>query len=90
MAGNHLANTEVIIYSKTTGKNLKSKFEYFAVLWYLAICIASIIAMIFVLGMPEPKKLNCGIAEISPDYSVADRQRCREERIRQASQKHNL
>lgn len=59
-------------------------------IYYAAIAFASFVMIMKVFGVPEPRRINCGIAEISPDYSTEDRQRCREERLRQASQKHNL
>lgn len=59
-------------------------------IYYLIIAIASIVMMYFALNSYDKRQLNCGIAEISPDFSVEDRQRCRAWRIKQASQKHNL
>jgi hypothetical protein len=64
--------------------------EYIVLAYYAIICIASIVFMYFALDAADNKKLNCSIAEISPDFSVQDRQRCRDLHIRQASQKHNL
>jgi hypothetical protein len=64
--------------------------EYAVLIYYVVVSIACIVMMYFALDVAAPRQLNCGIAEISPDYSVADRQRCREQRIKQASQKHSL
>ncbi|CAB4140052.1 hypothetical protein UFOVP405_3 [uncultured Caudovirales phage] len=64
--------------------------ENLILIYYAAIAIASFAMMIKVLGIPEPRKLHCGIAEISPDFSTEDRLRCREERIKQSYRKHNL
>ena len=66
------------------------KKEDIILAYYAMIAIATCVMILKVLGLPEPKRINCGIAEISPDYSAADRQRCREERLRQASQRHGL
>jgi hypothetical protein len=63
--------------------------EYIVLIYYAIVCIASIVFMYFALDAAD-KKIDCSIAEISPDYSPADRQRCREYRIKQASQKHSL
>jgi len=64
--------------------------EYIVLSYYAVVAIASIVMMYFALEANEKRQLNCNIAEISPDFSPADRQRCREYRIKQASQRHSL
>jgi len=64
--------------------------EYIVLIYYAVVSIVCIIVMYFSLDAIDQKQLNCGIAEISPDYSAQERQRCRELRIKQASQKHSL
>ena len=64
--------------------------EYIVLAYYAIIAIASIVMMYFALDAHDAKQINCGIAEISPDYSAKDRQQCREERLRRSSQKHGL
>lgn len=64
--------------------------EYIVLIYYFTISVVCMVAMYFALGVSNQKQLNCGVTEISPDYSTEDRQKCRELRLKQASQKHNL
>lgn len=64
--------------------------EYIVLAYYAVVALASIVMMYFALDAHDKPKLNCDIAEISPDFSTEDRQRCRAWRIKQASQKHTL
>lgn len=64
--------------------------EYIVLAYYAIVAIASIVMMYFALEANESNQLDCSIAEISPDYSVQDKERCRQWRIKQASQKHSL
>jgi hypothetical protein len=64
--------------------------EYAVLIYYVVVSIACIVMMYFALDSVGQRQLNCSIAEISPDFSTADRQRCRELRIKQASQRHSL
>jgi len=64
--------------------------ESVAMAYYAVIAIASIVMMYFALEAHDKRQLNCSIVEISPDFSNADRQRCRQLRIKQASQRHSL
>jgi hypothetical protein len=49
--------------------------EYFAVAFYIAIAMFSLYYG-YRAHNHEPR-LMCGVAEISPDFSEADRQKCR-------------
>ena len=64
--------------------------EYIVLSYYAIVAIASIVMMYFALEANEKREINCSIAEISPDYSVQDKERCRRLRIKQASQRHTL
>ena len=55
-------------------------------LFYALICTASICMIALLVQKPEP--IPCGIMEISPDFSTADREYCR--RHRQSLSKHFL
>ena len=64
--------------------------EYIVLTYYAIVSIVCIVFMFFALDAVKTKQIDCSIAEISPDFSNADRQRCRELRIKQASQRHSL
>jgi len=64
--------------------------EYVVLTYYVIVSIVCIVVMFFALDAVKIRELDCSIAEISPDFSPADRQRCRELRIKQASQRHSL
>lgn len=64
--------------------------EYIVLIYYFTISVVCMIAMYFALGVSDRKELNCGVEEISPDYAIENRKKCRELRIKQSSQKHSL
>lgn len=52
--------------------------EIVAVAFYVAIAVFSLYYGVKVIS--EEPQLMCGVAEISPDFSAADRERCRQMR----------
>lgn len=52
--------------------------EIVAVAFYVAIAVFSLYYGVRVIS--EEPQLMCGVAEISPDFSAADRERCRQMR----------
>ncbi len=52
--------------------------ESLAVAFYVAIAVFSLYYGVRVIS--EEPQLMCGVAEISPDFSAADRERCRQQR----------
>ena len=52
--------------------------EIVAVAFYFAIAVFSLYYGVRVIS--EEPQLMCGVAEISPDFSAADRERCRQMR----------
>jgi hypothetical protein len=59
---------------------MKNFPEALAVLFYVMIGIFSIILFLFI-SLPAQKKIDCTIAEISPDFSNQDREYCRKARM---------
>jgi hypothetical protein len=59
---------------------MKNIPEALAILFYVMIGIFSIILFLFIT-LPTEKKLDCSIAEISPDFSQQDREHCRKARM---------
>ena len=57
-------------------------------LFYVFISVATICMIALLIQKPEP--IPCNISEISPDFSVADKEYCRRLRQRQSSSKHYL
>lgn len=55
-------------------------------LFYMCVSIATICML--ALLVQKPDRIPCDVAEISPDFSVADKEYCR--RQRQSSSKHYL
>lgn len=64
--------------------------EYIVLAYYAIVSIVCIVFMYFALDAVKIRQVDCSIAEISPDFSTVDRQRCRELRLKQASQRHSL
>jgi hypothetical protein len=58
---------------------MKAVLAYIAV---LACCMTAIIFMIKNLPQPEFKVINCGIAEISPDFTNEMKEACRRARMK--------
>ena len=53
--------------------------ETLAVIWYAIIACASLIMMILIALQPPPTYRNiCNVAEISPDVTPQERERCRQ------------
>jgi|APGre2960657373_1045057.scaffolds.fasta_scaffold482697_1 hypothetical protein len=57
-------------------------------IFYMLVSVATI-CMIALL-VQKPDRIPCDVAEISPDFSVADKEYCRRLRQRQSSSKHYL
>jgi hypothetical protein len=57
-------------------------------LFYLCVSVATICML--ALLVQKPDRISCDVAEISPDFSVADKEYCRRLRQRQSSSKHYL
>ncbi len=57
-------------------------------LFYIGISVATICML--ALLVQKPDRIPCDVAEISPDFSVADKEYCRRLRQRQSSSKHYL
>ncbi len=57
-------------------------------LFYMCVSVATV-CMIALL-VQKPEKIPRGVSEISPDFSAADREYCRQLRQRQALSKHYL
>ena len=55
-------------------------------LFYMCVSVATV-CMIALL-VQKPDRIPCDVAEISPDFSVADKEYCRRLRQRQALSKH--
>jgi hypothetical protein len=57
-----------------------------AILIYILISVAALcIAMFMAVSMPQPgyKVINCGVSEISPDFTNEMREACRRARMEQ-------
>jgi hypothetical protein len=53
--------------------------ETLAVIWYAIIACCSLVIMILIALQPPPVRHNiCTIAEISPDITPQERERCRQ------------
>ena len=55
--------------------------EWFAVAFYVVVGLVSIFMMYQVMRMPLPEPRDnrlCSVAEISPDITPAERERCRQ------------
>ena len=53
--------------------------ETLAVIWYAIIACASLVIVILIALQPPPTYRNiCGVAEISPDVTLQERERCRQ------------
>ncbi len=55
-------------------------------LFYMCVSVATVCMIALLIKKPEP--IPCNVAEISPDFSAADKEYCR--RQRQSSSKHYL
>lgn len=61
-----------------------------AVVMLFYFCISVAVITMIALFAGKPDRIQCNVAEISPDFSSADKEYCRQLRHRQKSLKHNL
>ncbi len=53
--------------------------ESLAIIWYAIIACCSLVMVILIALQPQPTYRNvCGVAEISPDVTPQERERCRQ------------
>lgn len=64
------------------------KAAVIVMLFYLFVSVASICMVALLVQKSEP--ISCNVAEISPDFSAADKEYCRQLKQRQTSSKHYL
>jgi len=64
------------------------KAAVIVMLFYVFVSVASVCMIALLIQKSEP--IPCGISEISPDFSPANKEYCRQLRQRQSSSKHYL